>query len=72
MTIKRYVDLIELARIAYNAYGENRDWTNFKGDPMPKWEVLPEPQQIGWIAVAVAVRNVLLPDNPDRGTDVGT
>lgn len=48
--------LIELARVGYEAYGEERDWIAVNGDPMPEWDDLGEPIQSGWLAVAVAMR----------------
>lgn len=66
MTIKFHA-ATELARIAYNAYGENRNWKTFDDRPMPTWEKLTEPIQIAWVAAAIAVRNAVKPDNPYRG-----
>lgn len=62
-------DVIELAKTAYNAYGNNRQWLTFDGREMPKWENIGEAIQIAWIAAVLAVKNVLKPDNPDRGID---
>lgn len=49
-----------LAKVAYNAYGENRDWKTFSGDPMPRWIDLPAHIKLGWIAAADAVRAELV------------
>jgi len=45
----------ELAEVAYNAYGENRGWVVFSGDPMPKWEDQSPELQAAWRAAAEAV-----------------
>lgn len=42
----------EIASELYQAYGRATDWKNFKGDPMPTWDELPEPQRTGWIYAA--------------------
>ncbi|MCP9947295.1 hypothetical protein [Actinomadura madurae] len=48
-------DVDELARTAYDAYGETTDHKNFRGDPMPAWEDLGERIQNAWRAAARAV-----------------
>ena len=45
-----------LARVAYQAYGQVTDFKNFRGDPMPDWDDLPEHIQQAWIAAADAVK----------------
>lgn len=49
------MDVIDYARIGYEAYGADREWKNYAGDPMPTWEELPTPQRQGWIAAASAI-----------------
>jgi len=38
----------ERAKAAYAAYGEVVEWKNFRGDPMPQFNELPEPIQRAW------------------------
>lgn len=49
---------MELAKIAYDAYGKTTNYKNFIGGPMPKWEDLPEAIQRAWINAANAVKDV--------------
>ncbi len=48
-----------LARVAYHAYGEHTDFKNFQGNPMPKWEELPDRIRGAWRQAAAAVRGAL-------------
>src|SRR6185312_9885623 len=43
------------ARIAYAAYGRMTGNKNFRGEPMPEFDALPENIQHAWIAAAAAV-----------------
>ncbi len=43
-----------LARQSYQAYGDTVSWKNFRGDPMPKFDDLPEPIRLAWRAAAMA------------------
>lgn len=45
----------EYAERAYMAYGDKADWKNFRGDPMPTWEALPENIRTYWQAATVQV-----------------
>ena len=45
----------DLAKIAYEAYGESTGWRNYQGLPMPAWDDLPEPIRRAWDAAAQAV-----------------
>ena len=36
------------AENAYAAYGRSTGGKNFRGDPMPTWEALPEPIRTAW------------------------
>ncbi|MEH2393876.1 MAG: hypothetical protein V7K21_20155 [Nostoc sp.] len=49
---------LELAQIAYHAYGQTTDFKNYQGLPMPKWENLSLKIQQAWIAAAVAVARI--------------
>lgn len=54
---------LDLARAAYQAYGETTDFKNFRGDPMPDWGDLGEAIQAAWIAAATTVRDTVESDN---------
>jgi hypothetical protein len=45
----------DLARIAYEAYGESTGGLNYQGLPMPAWEDLPEAIRQAWDAASQAV-----------------
>lgn len=45
----------EFAHSAYKAYGEEAGWKNFRGDPMPAWEDLPENIRKYWAAATVQI-----------------
>lgn len=47
-------DRVELAKIAYRAYGETTDFKNFRGDPMPEWDDLGDKIQAAWLAASSA------------------
>lgn len=51
---------LDLAEVAYKAYGDWADWTNHAGNAMPSWEALPEPQRNAWVAAVGAVEQALL------------
>lgn len=44
----------ELARVAYQAYGDSVEWKNYQGLPMPKYDDLGEKIQKAWIAASKA------------------
>lgn len=46
------------ARLAYHAYGDSTGWKNFRGDPMPGWQDLPEATRQAWEAAAQAAARV--------------
>jgi hypothetical protein len=48
-------DWKKYAESAYNAYGRFTDFKNFQGNPMPKWEDLPERIQGAWVAAVQQV-----------------
>ncbi|HEY6117204.1 MAG TPA: hypothetical protein VI172_14730 [Candidatus Dormibacteraeota bacterium] len=50
-------DGLTLARIAYKAYGETTNFKNFRGDPMPAFDDLPDTIQDAWVAASLAVAN---------------
>lgn len=45
----------DIAASAYRAYGFNRDWKDWRGQPMPQWNELPAHIRTAWEA---AVRQV--------------
>lgn len=51
--------MIELAKIAYDAYGESTGWTAHDDATMPDWDDLPAKQQAAWNAAVTAVRTKL-------------
>lgn len=53
----------ELAKIAYQGYGETTGFKNFQGQPMPEWKDLGEKIQNAWIAAVGAVIDQLAEDN---------
>lgn len=44
-----------LAQLAYQAYGEQTDFKNYQGNPMPAWDDLGDAIQDAWLAAADAV-----------------
>lgn len=44
----------EYAESAYAAYGDIVDWKNFRGEPMPDFDSLPEIIQQAWAAACEA------------------
>lgn len=48
----------EIAHRSYWAYGEVTGNKNFRGDPMPRWEDLPEQIQKAWIAAIQTARTL--------------
>lgn len=59
---------IELAQIAYRAYGESTGFKNFRGDPMPEWDALPDAIQVAWVAACGAVEQAILTPPESFGT----
>lgn len=55
---------LELAAIAYHAYGKTTDFKNFRGEPMPEFHNLPENITQAWTAAVSAVKDELLPPTP--------
>lgn len=38
----------KVGEVAYQAYGDSAKWKNFLGDPMPKWDELPQEIKNHW------------------------
>lgn len=45
----------ETGQYAYEGYANAVNWTNYAGQPMPKWDSLPEKIQDAWREAAHAV-----------------
>jgi hypothetical protein len=41
---------VEIAASAYRAYAASTGNKNFRGDPMPEWDALPQPIRTAWEA----------------------
>lgn len=54
---------LQLAKEAYGRYGATTSWKNFRGDPMPDFEALPETIQSAWVS-AITVESNPSPTNP--------
>lgn len=44
-----------LGEIAYNAYGDAREWKTFGGTPMPNWKEQDAGLKLAWEIAALAV-----------------
>lgn len=60
---------LSVAEVGYKAYGATTDHKNFRGEPMPTWKALPQPQRTAWDAASDALvqhtlRGQLLGVNP--------
>jgi hypothetical protein len=51
--------MIELGKVAYDAYGESRGWKVYNGDAMPTWDEQSPELREAWDAAAQAVAAVL-------------
>ena len=47
--------MVDLGKIAYDAYGKHRGWVVFDGSPMPSWEEQSPELCAAWTAAASAV-----------------
>jgi hypothetical protein len=56
------IDIVELAKIMYTAYGDKADWKAFGGTPMPQWDALPANIVERWEASATAAIDALTLD----------
>lgn len=52
---KEMPDIEMIAKQAYAAYGKVTDFKNFRGEPMPEWEDLPQKIQEAWRAAVSRV-----------------
>lgn len=51
---------LDLARVGYDAYGDQAGWTNHAGNAMPRWRELPQAQRKAWVAAAEAIGRALI------------
>lgn len=49
------MNIDQVAALGYEAYAEEVGWKSVRGEPLPKWEDLPENIRKAWIAAASAV-----------------
>jgi len=54
----------QLAKEAYQAYGDAVEWKNYQGLPMPRWEHLTDPIRNAWIASATYVKSKVKNEKP--------
>lgn len=57
--------LTDLARRAFDAYGDRAQWTNVAGEPIPQWPQIGDRIQDCWEAAARAVHDAVAPPMPD-------
>lgn len=43
-----------LGQIAFEAYGDNREWKDWRGQPMPQWDAVREEIRVAWQVAAEA------------------
>jgi hypothetical protein len=53
-----------LAEVAYQAYGSATNHKNFRGDPMPAWDELPDAIKHAWTVAADAILTSAQPSKP--------
>lgn len=53
----------ELGRVAYQAYGDARQWKAFNGDRMPAWDQLHEDMQTAWAVATIAAHGAAIGQN---------
>lgn len=54
----------DLAKLGYTAYGERTGWRNHRGEPMPSWTELPDPQRAPYYVMASAIGRAARTDLP--------
>lgn len=59
-TSSRNIGDDELARLAYDSYGETTGYKNFQGNPMPAFNDLGDTIQNAWKAAVAAVRTAVI------------
>lgn len=59
------VEVAQVAYEAYEAYGDEAEWKNYLGKPMPVWADLPENTRSYWVASVRAILNLVSEQEPD-------
>jgi hypothetical protein len=54
------MDQYSTARKAYHAYGKVTDFKNFRGEPMPEFDALPEKIKEAWLAATNCVKDLAI------------
>jgi hypothetical protein len=49
------LDMIDVAKRAYAAYGRSTGNKNFRGEEMPTWDALPQAIRDAWVAAVTEV-----------------
>lgn len=49
------VETKSLGQVAFEAYGDNREWKDWRGQPMPQWNEVREDIRTAWEVAASAV-----------------
>jgi hypothetical protein len=49
------MNITDVAKAGYNAYGANRNFTAYDGKPMPSWDDLPEGIKRAWECATCAI-----------------
>jgi hypothetical protein len=56
------MNIADVAKAGYNAYGANRNFTAYDGKPMPSWDDLPKGIRQAWEAAMYGALNALYED----------
>lgn len=63
------MNLETLARIAYCNYGRTTDFKNYQGNPMPKWEDLPDKIKNAWRNATKSVWDAVMIVSNEKNLD---
>lgn len=53
-------NLNTLGQLAFNTYGDARNWTAYNGEPIPDWTTLPDNAKNAWTAAATTIHDYVL------------
>jgi hypothetical protein len=53
------MNVMELAQIGYEAYGNEAKWKNYAGKPMPSWLEVPQHIKDKWAVAAEAIADTV-------------
>lgn len=59
-------EILELAILGYQAYGDSAGWKNYQDKPMPTWDELPEAIKGHWRTAARQMRLKILADTVEK------